>query len=98
MSDGGGEYKSKAFDEVLKNRGIKILQSIPHTLQKNSQAEHLMYTLSDKAESMCLDACLPDSWWNFAFQHACYLYNQTPQTRLNWHTPHEMLEGEKPIV
>jgi len=29
--DGGGEYKSKAFDEVLKNRGIKILQSTPHT-------------------------------------------------------------------
>ena len=29
MSDAGGEYKSKAFDKMLKDRGIEILQSIP---------------------------------------------------------------------
>ena len=31
MSDAGGEYKSDAFDEMLKDRGIKILTSTPHT-------------------------------------------------------------------
>jgi len=59
--DGSGEYKSKAFNKVLKNRGIKILQSAPYTLQQNGQAECLMCTLSDKAESIHLDTCLPDS-------------------------------------
>jgi len=39
MSDGRGEYKSVAFDEMLKNRGIRILQSAPHTPQKNGHAE-----------------------------------------------------------
>ena len=39
MSDIGGEYKSDAFNLMLKNKGIKILQSAPHTPQQNSHAE-----------------------------------------------------------
>ncbi len=31
MSDAGGEYKSDAFLKTLKDAGIKILQSAPHT-------------------------------------------------------------------
>lgn len=33
MSDARGEYKSDAFDELLKGSGIKILTSVPHTPQ-----------------------------------------------------------------
>ena len=39
MSDAGGEYKSKAFDLMLKEQGICILQSAPYTPQQNSCAE-----------------------------------------------------------
>ena len=39
MSDAGGEYKSKAFDSMLKEQGICILQSAPHTPQQNGYAE-----------------------------------------------------------
>ena len=39
MSDAGGEYKSKAFDSMLKKQGIRILQSAPHTPQQNGRAE-----------------------------------------------------------
>jgi len=39
MSDAGGEYKSKAFDTMLKDRGIEILQSIPYAHQQNGRAE-----------------------------------------------------------
>ena len=39
MSDASGEYKSDAFLSVLKAKGIKILQSIPFTPQKNGHAE-----------------------------------------------------------
>jgi len=35
MSDAGGEYKSKAFTKMLMDRGIEILQSIPHVHQQN---------------------------------------------------------------
>ena len=39
MSNAGGEYKSKAFDLMLKEQGICILQSAPHTPQQNGHAE-----------------------------------------------------------
>ena len=37
--DAGGEYKSDAFLKTLKDAGIKILQSVPHTPQQNGRAE-----------------------------------------------------------
>jgi len=98
MSDGGGEYKLAAFDELLRNKGIKILQSVLYTPQQNGRAERLICTLSDKAESMCFGMCLPESWWNFAFHYAYYIYNYTPQIQLDWHTHYELLKGEKPKV
>jgi len=75
MSDSGGKYKLAVFDELLKNKGIKILQSIPYTSQQNGCAEWFMKALSDKAKSMHFDACLPESWWNVKFHHGCYVYN-----------------------
>ena len=39
ISDAGGEYKFKAFDSMLKEQGIHILQSAPHTPQQNGCAE-----------------------------------------------------------
>ena len=45
MSDAGGEYKSEAFDNMLKDKGIKILQSVPHTAQQNGRAERIIRTL-----------------------------------------------------
>jgi len=38
MSDAGGEYKSKAFLELLANEGIKVSQSIPYVHQQNGRA------------------------------------------------------------
>ena len=42
MSDTGGEYTSKAFTQMLHEKGIKILQSIPHTHQQNGRAERII--------------------------------------------------------
>ena len=39
MSDAGGEYKSQEFLNVLKSRGVKVLQSVPYTPQQNGHAE-----------------------------------------------------------
>ena len=55
-SDAGGEYTSKAFTEMLKDRGIRILQSVPHAHQQNGRAERLIRTLMDKAKSIHLQA------------------------------------------
>jgi len=47
---------------------------------------------------MQLEACLPDSWWEFAFATATHVYNRTPIKRLKWKTPQEIFTGEKPKI
>ena len=98
MSDAGGEYTSKAFKALLSDKGIETLQSIPYVHQQNGRAERLIRTLTEKAESMRLQACLSQSWWEFALNHATHVYNLTPQKRLHWHTPSEILTNIRPSV
>ncbi|EEB89025.1 hypothetical protein MPER_12933 [Moniliophthora perniciosa FA553] len=98
MSDEGGEFKSNEFDDVLRDNGIKILQSVPYTPQQNGRAERFMRTIMDKAESLRLDACFPQSWWEFSVMHALHLHNRTPTRRLAWRTPYELLNGKAPDV
>ena len=98
MSDAGGEYKSKPFEKILKDRGIEILQSIPYTHQQNGRAERIIKTIMEKAESMCLQACIPQSWWEFSIEHATHVYNRTPMRCLNCQTPYILLYGERPSV
>jgi len=98
MSDAGGEFKSKAFISMLTERGIKILQSILHAHQQNGRAERIIRTLMEKAESMRLQACLPQSWWEFALDHVTHVYNQTPIHHLSWRTPSKWLSGNRPSV
>ena len=76
MSDARGEYKSKAFEKMLKDRGIEILQSIPYAHQQNDRAERIIRTIMEKAESMRLQACIPQSWWEFSIEHATHVYNR----------------------
>jgi hypothetical protein len=97
-SDSGGEFKSKAFGLMLKERGIEVLLSVPHAHQQNGRAERIIRTIMDKSETMQLQACLPASWWQFSFDHATHVYNRTPNRRLNWQTPLQKLTGEVPSV
>src|SRR5712672_3464113 len=86
-----GEYKSDEFIRILKNSGIKVLQSAPHTPQQNGHTERFNRSIMEKAEAMRHDACLPDSYWEFAVEHAVHCYNWTPVMRLKWCTPFEAI-------
>ena len=98
ISDASGEYKSDAFLGVLKAKGIKILQSVPFTPQQNGRTERFNCTIMDKESAMRIEACLPQSWWEFSVEHAVHCYNRTPVKHLNWHTPFEAITGEKPVT
>ena len=41
-SDAGGEYTSKAFIAMLKDRGIRVTQSVPYAHQQNGRAERII--------------------------------------------------------
>ena len=75
VSDAGGEYKSDACDALLKQHGIKILQSAPHTPQQNSYMERFMHIKMDKAEAIHHEAYILPSYWKFATQHTVHIYN-----------------------
>ena len=98
MSDTGGEYKSDKFLTMLKDNGINVLQSVPHTLQQNGRAECFMHTCMDKAKAMHHQACLPQLWWEFTVEQAVHLYNRTPIKRLGWRTPYELLYHTAPDI
>ena len=98
MSDASGEYKSDAFMKHLKDAGITVLQSVPHTPQQNGHAECFMHTIMDNAQAIHLEACIPQSWWEFAVLHAVHCYNRTPMSCLNWHAPYYLLNNEIPDI
>jgi len=96
MSDNGGEYVNKDYVKLLKDEGIEIQRSVPSQLQMNGRVEHFNRTIDEKAESMCHQACLPDSWWEFSVLHVNYLYNCTPVQRLDWQILKGYLDEFKP--
>jgi transposase InsO family protein len=49
MSDAGSEYKSDVFLKILKDAGITVLQSVPHTPQQNGCAECFMCAVNGQS-------------------------------------------------
>ena len=52
----------------------------------------------EKAQTIHLGSCLPQSWWEFSVDCAIHIYNHTPIKRQNWMSPFEKLEHTKPDV
>jgi len=96
MTDNRGEYVNEDYVKLLKDEGIEIQQSVPAQPQMNGRAEHFNHTIDEKAESMCYQACILDSWWEFSVLHANYLYNCTPVQRIDWQTPKGYLDEFEP--
>ena len=81
-TDNGGEYMTSELQSFLCEQEIVHETSIPHVHQQNGRVEQLNQTLLEKAQSMRLEACLPNSWWEFAFATATHVYNCTSIKRL----------------
>ena len=81
--DARGEFKSRELTEFLKELGVNILTSVPHMRQQNGHAEHFIRTIMEKAQTICLKSCLPQSWWEFSVDCAIHIYNCTPIKRQN---------------
>ena len=76
--DAGGEFKLWELTEFLKELGVNILTSVPHMHQQNGHAEHFIRTIMEKAQTIHLESCLPQSWWEFSVDCAIHIYNHTP--------------------
>ena len=51
-TDNGGEYLSSAFQNYLKEKGIRHELTVPHSPQQNGVSERMNRTLVESARSM----------------------------------------------
>src|SRR6267142_1551421 len=88
-SDRGGKYMAASVKDILNQRGIEYLLTMPGTPQQNGKAEQFNRTIMDKAMSMLHTTALSNGFWEHAISMATHIYNRTPIHSLKWHTPHE---------
>lgn len=96
VNDNGGEYTSKAFESYLRENGIQMFLTAPHTPQQNPVAEVGNRTTVEKARAMLKLAGLPNTFWAEAVNTAVYLENRTPVASRDYRTPFELWFGYPP--
>jgi transposase InsO family protein len=97
-SDNGGEYLSKAFNDLLSIDGVQRQLSAPYTPQQNGVAERFNRTLMDMARPMLIHSGLDTRFWSSAVLQAAHLRNRVPTTALNNMTPYQAFYGQKPSL
>ena len=95
-TDNAQEFKSKAFDNLCAEKGIKHQFSGPYMHESNGLAERIWRTLTDRVMTMLITAQLPLPFWAAAMQHAVYLRNRLPHKALGFKTPYELWYKKKP--
>ena len=94
--DGGGEFNSTAFQELLEQEGTMIERTMPHSSQENSQAERIIRSLFIMARCMLYYAGAPIVFWREALHFAAFVHNRTlSKSNIN-STPYELWHGNKP--
>ena len=98
-TDNDGEYWSFAFQNYLKEKGIRHELTVPHSPQQNGVSERMNRTLVESARSMIAHAGLSNIFWAEAISAAAYVRNRLPTTALKeGETPYERWYGRKPDV
>lgn len=97
--DKGLEYFSNEQKAYYKSKGIVLEQTVGFTPQQNGVAERFNRTVSEKANSLMIEASIPKYLWVEAIYAATYLINRSPTEALkSCKTPAEMWYGTKPDV
>ncbi|CAD7091660.1 unnamed protein product [Hermetia illucens] len=98
-SDNGGEYLSNEMKDYCCEKGITYHLTVPRTPQLNGVSERMVRTITEKARSMIISACMDKIFWGDAVLTATYLINITPTRALKQtKTPYEMWHGKKPQI
>lgn len=52
----------------------------------------------DKVRTTLEGSGVPKCYWNYCLDYVIYVYNRTPQQRLGWRSPYQMLRGTIPDI
>ena len=90
---------SSAFQNYLKEKGIRHELTVPHSPQQNGVSERMNRTLVESARSMIAHAGLSNIFWAEAISCSSYVRNCLPTSALKeGETPYEQWYGRKPDV
>ena len=94
-SDGGGEYTSYEFDQLLRDSGIIREKTAPYSPEQNGVSERANRTIIGRAKAMLHQSGLGMEMWAEAVHMAVYLKNRSPTSALaEGLTPIEAWTGE----
>ena len=92
------EFKSKELLDYLDIKGIKTRFSSPYTPEQNGAAEIINRILFNKVRALLINSNMPKALWGEAILTACYLYNRTPNSSINFKTPYYLKYQTKPNI
>ncbi|SDA01630.1 BZ3501_MvSof-1269-A2-R1_C71g00398 [Microbotryum saponariae] len=94
-TDNGGEYRSNAFTEFCKSKGIRRQYSIPYTPQQNGRAERVNLSIVEGVLALLADARLPATFWDEAAAYFVYCKNRCSHSALAKQTPESVWNGQR---
>lgn len=97
-TDNGTEYTNKGFTTLLDTSGISHEYSPAYTKEPNGLAERVNLTLFNKIRALLYNSKLPKDFWGDAALYSVYIYNRTPHSAINYITPYEAKNKEKPNI
>jgi hypothetical protein len=95
ISDNGGEYCSKEFDDYYSYHGIRREKIVPTTPQEDGVSERMNRIIMECARSMRLHAGFPLQLWVDVVDTIVYLINKGPSSSLDGIIPKEEWTGKK---
>jgi hypothetical protein len=78
-SDGGGEFKTHDFRELVEQQGLLHQHSVRYRSSQNGVADRAIRTVSKMACAMLIDSQLPHYLWEDALRHVACIRNRLPQ-------------------
>jgi transposase InsO family protein len=83
ITDNGGEYFSKSFEEYCSKHGIKHAKTFLYTPQQNGMVERMDLTIVEKVRSMLSNPYFPKYFWAEVVHITFFFINLSPTTSLD---------------
>jgi len=97
-TDNGGEFLTKEWRQMLKDRGIHHETTSPYTPEQNGDAERQNRSIFDRVRTVLIDAGLPLSLFAEAVNYIVYTKNRNSTSALTNTTPYEVRFNKKPDI
>eukprot|EP00252_Welwitschia_mirabilis_P018673 TRINITY_DN4156_c0_g1_i5.p1 TRINITY_DN4156_c0_g1~~TRINITY_DN4156_c0_g1_i5.p1 ORF type:complete len:1283 (+),score=262.04 TRINITY_DN4156_c0_g1_i5:125-3973(+) len=87
MTDNGGEFTSKEFENFCREAGIIHHRTVPRTPQQNGVAERQNRTILERVRAVLTHSGLPKQFWAEVASTIAYLLNRCPHNGIDGQVP-----------